>query len=52
MSVGNVMAAKPGSDRDNAIREWAASVWKAWSASHAKVAELVRFELGPEGQSR
>jgi len=52
MSVGDVMAAQPGTDRDNAIREWSASVWKAWSACHARVAELVRSELGPEGQSR
>src|ERR1041385_3029257 len=39
IGVGNVMAAKPGTDRDNAIRQWSASVWGAWSASHAKVAE-------------
>ena len=46
MSVGDVMAAQPGTDRDNAIREWSASVWKAWSACHARVAEMVRSELG------
>ena len=47
--VRDVIAAKPGPERDQAIRNWSASVWQAWSASRAKVAELVRAELEPMG---
>lgn len=45
MTVVEVLDARPGPDRDRAIRQWARSVWAAWSAQHAKVAELVE-ELG------
>ena len=52
MAVFDVMQAKPGADRDQAIRKWAASVWKAWHESHAKVADLVQAEFGFEPEAR
>jgi Family of unknown function (DUF5946) len=45
IGVSDVLRAKPGHERDSAIREWSASVWEAWSESHAKVADLVRSDL-------
>ena len=40
IGVSDVLHAKPGHERDRAINEWSASVWEAWSDSHAKVADL------------
>ena len=46
MNVSDVLVAAPGKDRDEAIAKWSASVWEAYSASHAKVAEWVQtFDL-------
>lgn len=38
MTVGDVMAARPGDERDTALMEWARAVWRAWSPSHAAIA--------------
>jgi len=43
LAFSDVLRAKPGIKRDRAIREWSASVWEAWSESHAKVADLVQM---------
>ena len=43
--VSDVLQTEPGPLRDRAINEWSASVWEAWSESHAKVAELVQSYL-------
>ena len=40
ITVADVMKAAPGPERDRAIREWAASVWNAWSDSHEKISKL------------
>ena len=45
VSVGDVVAAPPGQQRDAAIERWCASVWQAWSASHEQVRSLVQAEL-------
>jgi hypothetical protein len=45
IGVSHVLRAKPGPERDRAINEWSASVWEAWSESHAKVADLVQSYL-------
>jgi hypothetical protein len=45
IGVSDVLHAKPGPERDRAIKEWSASVWEAWSESHAKVADLVQYSL-------
>ena len=45
IGVTDVLRAKPGPQRDRAIKEWSASVWEAWSESHAKVADLVQCNL-------
>jgi hypothetical protein len=42
----DVLRADPGPERDRAIRDWSASVWAAWSASHQRVAEWVEAQLG------
>ncbi len=43
ISVGDVLNAAPGDERDGMIRAWAASVWNAWSepANRQKVIELL-----------
>jgi len=46
IGVSDVLRAKPGPERDRAIKEWSASVWEAWGESHAKVADLVRGVKG------
>jgi len=43
IGVSDVLRAKPGPARDCAIKEWSASVWEAWSDSHAKVADLAQL---------
>ena len=45
VTVTDVLAAAPGPERDAAIERWCASVWEAWSASHAQVRELLQQEL-------
>jgi len=45
ITVGDVLAAEPGKQRDTVIRAWCASVWKAYAASHAQVEELVQRAL-------
>jgi hypothetical protein len=42
MTAIDVMAAPPGAARDQAIREWCASVWRPFSAQRATVEELLR----------
>ncbi|HEX8509367.1 MAG TPA: DUF5946 family protein [Propionibacteriaceae bacterium] len=38
MTVGDVMAACPGDERDTALTSWARAVWHAWSPSHGVIA--------------
>jgi hypothetical protein len=45
ITVADVMCHAPGTDRDQAIERWSASVWKAWKDSHARVAEWLKAEL-------
>ena len=42
MTVVDVVAAPAGAERNRAIHEWCASVWRAFAAEHAIVAELSR----------
>ncbi len=42
MTVRDVMAAKPGAERDTAIHQWAASVWEAFRSNQQMLAELLR----------
>jgi hypothetical protein len=46
MTVRDVLAAEPGSARDQAIDAWAAAVWADWKDSHAHVREILKVELG------
>ena len=46
VTVFDVLRAEAGKKRDQAIADWSRSVWNAWKASHGKVAELVKSELG------
>jgi hypothetical protein len=41
VTVIDVLNARPGVERDQAIEEWCSSVWQAWSASHDRVAALL-----------
>ncbi|MDB5237213.1 MAG: hypothetical protein JWL88_315 [Parcubacteria group bacterium] len=41
ITVFDVMAARPGTDRDLAIMKWCASVWEAWHEYHQEVADLI-----------
>ena len=41
VTVGDVVAAEPGPERDAAIMRWCASTWAAWSAEQVRVREMV-----------
>ena len=41
MTIADVLDAAPGPERDRAIDDWCASVWKAWSGSRARVVALL-----------
>ena len=43
--VAAVLAAPPGKERDEMIRNWCASVWEAWKASHDQIRALLKKEL-------
>jgi hypothetical protein len=45
VTVSDVLAAPPGPDRDEMIRNWCVSVWDAWRATQNQIRELVREEL-------
>jgi hypothetical protein len=46
ITISNVLAKKPGLERDLMIKKWCISVWKAYKDSHDTVANLVKIELG------
>jgi hypothetical protein len=46
ITVGDVLAASSGDERDAMIRRWCVSVWEAWSSSHTEIRSLVKDELG------
>ena len=49
VTMADVLAAKPGADRDRMIDVWCRSVWEAFSVSHATVEQWIAgFEL-PRG---
>jgi hypothetical protein len=45
IGVFAVLAASPGKERDEMIRNWCVSVWEAWKASHDQIRHLVKQEL-------
>jgi hypothetical protein len=45
ITVADVLAAPPGAQRDDLIRQWCVSVWEAWHESHAQVREFLRTTL-------
>jgi hypothetical protein len=45
ITVVDVLAAPPGTPRDERIREWCGSVWGAWGAAHDQIKELMKAEL-------
>jgi Family of unknown function (DUF5946) len=47
MTVSDVLAAPPGDERDDLIRQWCMSVWDAWQQSHASVRALFQEALPP-----
>jgi len=46
ITVSDVLKASPGPMRDAVIKDWCASVWKAYQNCHETVASLIRSELG------
>lgn len=40
LTVAEVLAAPAGEGRDAMLKQWAKSVWAAWSKDHARVAQL------------
>jgi Family of unknown function (DUF5946) len=46
ITVSAVMAASPGKERDEMIRNWCASVWEAWEANHNQIRGLTKEEAG------
>jgi uncharacterized protein DUF5946 len=41
LTISHVAASQPGPSRDQAIDEWARSVWEAWNSSHVLVSKFV-----------
>jgi Family of unknown function (DUF5946) len=41
MTVADVLAVEPGERRDEALLQWCASIWAAWSAEHDRVREML-----------
>ncbi len=52
ISAARVMAAAAGPERDAAIDAWCASVWAAFHASHAQIAELLERRVETAGPGR
>jgi hypothetical protein len=48
ITVHDVISLSPGQEMDKMILKWCASVWEAYSESHQKVADLLKFELWKE----
>jgi len=46
LTVTDVMAAPPGSERDAAVERWCTSVWNAWGHVHPHIEQLLTEELG------
>ena len=46
IGIADVLAAPPGSARQDMIRRWCESVWQDWQASRAQITALVQAELG------
>lgn len=45
VTLGDVLRAAPGPDRDQTIEKWCRSAWEAWCDSHEQVRRLVKAEL-------
>jgi len=45
ITVSAVMAASPGRERDDMIRNWCVSVWEAWKESHDRIRRLAKEEI-------
>jgi hypothetical protein len=52
VTIFDVIAAPEGPERDEMIHKWCVSVWKAYSESHKKVADLVQTELYDKQKKR
>ena len=48
ITAADVLAARPGLERDTMIDMWSVSVWEAWKHCRAQIVELARVELGVE----
>jgi hypothetical protein len=45
-TVFDVLAASPGKQRDEMIRQWCVSVWNAYEGSQQQVRDIIQKELG------
>ena len=45
VTVTHVVSAPPGPERDQAIRDWCASIWTCWKPTAGLIIELCRSEL-------
>ncbi len=45
ITVSDVLDREPGAERDEMIRTWCESVWRAYRSSHQQIAGLVQEEL-------
>jgi hypothetical protein len=46
ITVSDVLETNPGQQRDEMIKKWCNSVWKAYNDSHKIILNLVKAELG------
>lgn len=45
ITVSDVLAAAPGKQRDQAIRDWCAAVWEIWQPQRQIIVDLAQTEL-------
>jgi hypothetical protein len=46
INISDVLKVSPGPLRDQAIKDWSASVWKAFSKEHEKVKQILEVNIG------
>ena|SRR5947207_10969592 len=44
ITVSDVLRARPGVERDQAVEDWSVEVWRAWQPCHRQVGELAASE--------
>jgi hypothetical protein len=52
MTVADLAVARNGEEHIQLVRQWAQSVWEAYTAQHAMAHSWIRAALGPDGPTK